>query len=70
MKHSMRCDVNADWWGVARRHVMHRHLVFIPEPEVSMQPLGEQTSFFLQAVCIRCAVTLQTISQIFPYLRL
>lgn len=46
---------NADSLKMACRHVMHRHLVFIPEPEVSMQGLGEQASFFLMAICIRCA---------------
>ncbi|BDA45426.1 probable E3 ubiquitin-protein ligase HUWE1 [Coccomyxa sp. Obi] len=37
------------------RHVMHRHLVYIPEPDMSVLGLAEQASFYLMAVCIRSA---------------
>lgn len=35
---------------------MHRHLVYIPEPNVGVQGLAEQASFFLMAVCIRYVI--------------
>ena len=34
---------------------MHRHLVYIPEPDMSVLGLAEQASFYLMAVCIRCS---------------
>ncbi|CAL8470976.1 g10518 [Coccomyxa elongata] len=37
------------------RHVMHRHLVYIPEADMSVLGLAEQASFYLMAVCIRSA---------------
>lgn len=33
---------------------MNVHLAHVPEPDWGVLGLGEQTSFFLLAVCIRC----------------